>query len=142
MFILTTKVSGIKTAITLYFLHQFSKFWCLFISTQSEESVQRHNLIEFPEIWSPQAEKGQKPHFCKIVIFWLYPQFFTPKLHQFSILRTVLESSDCVEFKTVPKHEIISKNGRDMDVWKIFLRKFLLSKMVKILKNRQNMPQL
>ena len=54
---------------------------------------------------------SQKWHFSEKSDFLLQTLFTSSNLDQISILRIVLETSDCAEFKTGQEHENMSKNG-------------------------------
>ena len=64
-----------------------------------------------------------KSHFWVNRVFRLLTQFEQSNLNKFSILRSVLETSDWAEFKNVPKLDDISKIAWITSIQKIFLGK-------------------
>ena len=84
-------------------------------------------LNQFPGIFfkniSSKGRNVQKIQIWENPVFGLQTQFEPWNLHLSLILRTVLETSDWVEFKTVPKHEDYSKIGWVMGLQKYFFWK-------------------
>ena len=64
-----------------------------------------------------------KSHFWVNRVFRLLTQFEQSNLNKFSILRSVLETSDWAEFKNVPKLDDISKIAWITSIQKNFLGK-------------------
>ena len=71
---------------------------------------------------------SQKRQFSKKSDFLLQTLFTSSNLDQISILRIVLETSDCVELKTGQEHENMSKNSGVTACLKYFFREFVGAK--------------
>ena len=99
-----------KILVPIY-IHGFSG-----IQHQALMDLKMQNIIDI-------GTKSQKTQFSWIHLFQLQTCIKRTKIHQISISRTVLESSECVDFKTVPKLANMSKNGWDTGLSKYFFRK-------------------
>ena len=70
-----------------------------------------HFSALIPKNINSRSKNDQKSRKWEKPIFRLQTQIKPVNLHQSSILRVVLKTTDCAEFKTDPELENISKNG-------------------------------
>ena len=92
------------------------------IYTFSPSILNQFPVIFFKNICS-RSRNVQKIRNCENPVFELQTQFEPWNLHLSLIFRTVLETSDWAEFKTVLKLEDYSKIGWVMGLQKIFFGK-------------------